>query len=183
SAAARPRPGPRPGTARRPPPPPGRRAARAGAKNPGGGGGTCSWAASSTPRPRALPGSVIDIPPRAAGRPAATHAPAAPRRHRRFHPVFHLRVMPAGPAAPSVPDVHITNDRTAQMTASPARYQIRAAGVLGEAWFILIHGLQAACDGTGTAISGVVPNQPALHWLLNRVRDLGLCLIAVQRAR
>ena len=29
-------------------------------------------------------------------------------------------------AAPSVPDVRITRDRTAQMTASPARYQIAA---------------------------------------------------------
>ena len=69
------------------------------------------------------------------------------------------------------------------MTASPARYQTRVEGVRGEDWSIVIHGLQAACDGTGTAISGLVPDQPALHWLPNRIRDLGLCLIAVQRAR
>ena len=69
------------------------------------------------------------------------------------------------------------------MTAPPARYEIRAEGVLGEDWSAWFDGLQAASDGTGTVISGVVPDQPALHWLLNRVRDLGLCLIAVQRAR
>src|SRR5215475_7659836 len=33
---------------------------------------------------------------------------------------------PHRPAAPSVPDVRITRDRTAQMTASPARYEIPA---------------------------------------------------------
>ena len=48
------------------------------------------------------------------------------------------------------------------------------------AWF---DRLQAAGDGTGTAISAVVPDQPALHGLLNRARDLGLGLISVQRAR
>ena len=69
------------------------------------------------------------------------------------------------------------------MTASPARYQIRVEGVPGEDWSILIHGLQAASDGTGAVIPAVVPDQPALHGLLNRVRDLGLCLISVHRAR
>src|SRR5499433_1926115 len=105
------------------------------------------------------------------------------RRHRRFHPLFYLRVAPAGPAAPSVPDVRITNDRTAPMPAAPARYEIRVEGVLGEdlsAWF---DRLRAACDGSGVGIPGVVPDQPALHGLLNRVRDLGLCLISVERAR
>src|SRR5262249_56164598 len=74
---------------------------------------------------------------------------------------------PAGPAAPSVPDVLITGDRTAQMTAPPARYEIRAEGVLGEDWSAGFDGLQAASDGTGTVISGVVPDQPALHGPLN----------------
>jgi hypothetical protein len=69
------------------------------------------------------------------------------------------------------------------MTASPARYEIRVEGVLGEDWSAWFDRLQAASDGTGTVISGVVPDQPALHGLLNRVRDLGLCLISVHRTR
>gem|GEM_PF-4661700 len=53
------------------------------------------------------------------------------------------------------------------MTAPPARYEIRAEGVLGEDWSAWFDGLQAASDGTGTVISGVVPDQPALHGPLN----------------
>src|SRR5262249_26553635 len=49
----------------------------------------------------------------------------------------------------------------------PARYEIRAEGVLGEDWSAWFDGLQAASDGTGTVISGVVPDQPALHGPLN----------------
>jgi len=69
------------------------------------------------------------------------------------------------------------------MTAPPARYEIRAEGVLGEDWSARFDRLQAASGGTGTVIPGVVPGQPAPHRLLNRVRGLGLCLISVQRAR
>ena len=49
------------------------------------------------------------------------------------------------------------------MTASPARYGTRVEGVPGEDWF---DRLQAAGHGTGTVISGVAPDQPALHGLL-----------------
>ena len=73
------------------------------------------------------------LPGQQAG-PAAAHAPVALRRHRIFHRLFHLQVTPAGPAAPSLPDVRITNDRTAPMTPSPARYPIRAGGEPGGGW-------------------------------------------------
>jgi hypothetical protein len=36
-------------------------------------------------------------------------------------------------------------------------------------------------DGSQTVISGLLPDQPALHGLLTRIRDLGLCLISVHR--
>ena len=64
-----------------------------------------------------------------------------------------------------------------------ARYEIRVDDVPGKDWSAWFDRLQAASDGTGTAISAVVPDQPALHGLLNRARDLGLGLISVQRAR
>lgn len=53
--------------------------------------------------------------------------------------------------------------------------------MLGEQWSAWFDGLQVASDGTGTVISGVVPDQPALQGLLNRVLDIGLCLVSVQR--
>jgi hypothetical protein len=67
------------------------------------------------------------------------------------------------------------------MATSPARYEIRVEGALGEDWSAWFDGLHVASEGTGTVISGVIPDQPALHGLLNRVRDLGLCLISVHR--
>jgi hypothetical protein len=46
------------------------------------------------------------------------------------------------------------------------------------AWF---DGLQVSDDGEETAISGLLTDQPALHGLLAKIRDLGLCLISVRR--
>jgi len=63
----------------------------------------------------------------------------------------------------------------------PARYEILVEGVLGEDWSAWFDELQVATVGTDTIISGVIADQPALHGLLNRIRDLGLCLISVRR--
>jgi hypothetical protein len=68
-----------------------------------------------------------------------------------------------------------------QMTTTPARYEIRVEGVFGEEWSAWFDGLQVASEGGETVISGVITDQPALHGLLNRVRDLGICLISVHR--
>ena len=65
--------------------------------------------------------------------------------------------------------------------AIPERYEIRVEGTLSEDWSAWFDGLDVAADGGNTVISGVLPDQPALHGLLNRVRDLGLCLISVRR--
>jgi hypothetical protein len=64
---------------------------------------------------------------------------------------------------------------------SPARYEIRIEGVLDRRWADWFEGLQVRCEGEQTAISGMVTDQPALHGLLAKVRDLGLCLISVRR--
>ena len=64
----------------------------------------------------------------------------------------------------------------------PAYYEIRVAGVLdGERWATWFNGLQVSGQGGETLISGLVADQPALHGLLTKVRDLGLCLISVRR--
>lgn len=63
----------------------------------------------------------------------------------------------------------------------PARYEIRVDGILDDRWADWFAGLQVRTDGTQTVIAGPVPDQPALHGLLAKVRDLGLTLIAVRR--
>lgn len=68
------------------------------------------------------------------------------------------------------------------MTAlGPAHYEIRVSGVLDSRWTAWFNGLQITGAGEETVISGLLIDQPALHGLLTRVRDLGLCLISVRR--
>ena len=69
------------------------------------------------------------------------------------------------------------------MSASgePARYEIRVAGVLDGRWAAWFDGLQISGRGEETVICGLLADQPALHGLLTKVRDLGLCLISVRR--
>jgi hypothetical protein len=63
----------------------------------------------------------------------------------------------------------------------PARYEIRVDGVLDDRWADWFGGLQVTSDGTQTVILGLLADQPALHGVLAKVRDLGLCLISVRR--
>jgi hypothetical protein len=65
---------------------------------------------------------------------------------------------------------------------SPARYEIRVEGVLDSCWAAWFDGLQLENDGRETVISGLLADQAALHGLLAKVRDLGLCLISVRRS-
>jgi hypothetical protein len=65
--------------------------------------------------------------------------------------------------------------------AGPARYEIRVDGVLDDQWSDWLGGLQLEITGGQTTITGVLPDQPALHGVLARIRDLGLCLVSVRR--
>ena len=62
-----------------------------------------------------------------------------------------------------------------------ARYEIRVDGVLDDRWADWFGGLHISRDGTQTVIAGLLPDQPALHGLLAKVRDLGLTLVLVRR--
>ena len=66
-------------------------------------------------------------------------------------------------------------------SGAPAQYEIRVAGVLDSRWAAWFNGLQLNGQGEETVISGLLVDQPALHGLLIRIRDLGLCLISVRR--
>jgi hypothetical protein len=63
----------------------------------------------------------------------------------------------------------------------PAWYEIRVAGVLDGRWAAWFDGLQMSGQREETVLCGLVADQAALHGLLTKVRDLGLCLISVRR--
>jgi hypothetical protein len=73
----------------------------------------------------------------------------------------------------------------AEDVASPsgvaARYEIRVKSVLDRRWAAWFDALQVIGEGEETVISGLLADQPALHGLLAKIRDLGLCLISVHR--
>ena len=63
----------------------------------------------------------------------------------------------------------------------PAQYEIRVEGVLGEHWAGWFEGLQVRSEAGATILSGSMADQPALHGVLVKIRDLGMCLISVRR--
>ena len=59
-------------------------------------------------------------------------------------------------------------------------YEIKIAGHLDPHWSERFGGLQLThLEGDGTLLSGLLPDQAALHGLLEIVRDLNLTLISV----
>jgi hypothetical protein len=66
-------------------------------------------------------------------------------------------------------------------TGGATRYEIRVEGVLDSRWEAWFDGLQVISEDEQTVISGPLADQSALHGLLAKVRDLGLCLISVRR--
>ena len=63
----------------------------------------------------------------------------------------------------------------------PAYYRIKVKEGLDARWTAWFDGLTVTAVEGETIISGIVVDQPALHSLLTRIRDLGLPLISVQR--
>jgi hypothetical protein len=63
----------------------------------------------------------------------------------------------------------------------PARYEVRVEGVLDGRWSDWFQGLRIQNQGGETILTGTLPDQPALHGILDKIRDLGLSVITVRR--
>ena len=67
--------------------------------------------------------------------------------------------------------------------SAPTHYTILLQGQLPSYRADWFEGMQVRCDAAGnTLLSGPVTDQSALFGLLERIRDLGLVLLAVQQA-
>ena len=61
-------------------------------------------------------------------------------------------------------------------------YQIKVKGILDSKWSDWFNGLAITPLPSGvTLLTGPVADQAALHGLLNKIRDIGLPLLAVNR--
>ena len=71
-----------------------------------------------------------------------------------------------------------------QKTTHPT-YEIRVEGEIPSRWSEWFEGLairqEAGANGPVTVLSGPLPDQPALHGLLAKIRDFNLTLISVTR--
>ncbi|MEJ2599525.1 MAG: hypothetical protein P8Z00_14405 [Anaerolineales bacterium] len=69
-----------------------------------------------------------------------------------------------------------TTDRSTQ-------YQICLEGILDERWLRWFEGLEVKASADDQTIIRGEFDQSALHGLFNRIRDLGVTIISVQRLR
>ncbi len=71
--------------------------------------------------------------------------------------------------------------------SSLSYYEIRVEGELGDMWANWFEGLsiRKEFDGEGgrhvTVLYGPIPDQPALHGVLSKIRDLNLTLISIKK--
>jgi hypothetical protein len=69
----------------------------------------------------------------------------------------------------------------------PSCYEIRLEGVIGEIWAAWFEGLSIReefdreLNQPVSILYGPIPDQPALHGLLARIRDLNLTLISIKK--
>jgi hypothetical protein len=85
------------------------------------------------------------------------------------------------PLLPSTDEANTAGRKDSNGCHQARPYEIRVAGVLDGRWAAWFDGLQISGQGEETVICGLLADQPALHGLLAKIRDLGLGLISVRR--
>ena len=61
-------------------------------------------------------------------------------------------------------------------------YEIRVDGFIGDSWSPWLGGMSIRRqEGGETLLTGPLPDEPALHGVLSKIRDLGLPLVEVRR--
>ena len=68
-----------------------------------------------------------------------------------------------------------------ESTSRSTYYQICLEGILDERWLRWFEGLEVKANADNQTIISGEFDQSALHGLFNRIRDLGVTLISVQR--
>jgi hypothetical protein len=63
----------------------------------------------------------------------------------------------------------------------PTAYQIKVQGTLDEGWVSWFSGMTLAFESDTTTLAGAVADQSALRGILNKLWDLNLVLISVNR--
>ena len=138
------------------------------------------WQSSRVPVDRA--GPLAWTPsldgPRLTGR--HLPSPDEPQAARRPQTTAHPAPRPAAAAA-AAGQAQATAEAEVSTSGDPAHYEIRVEGILDNRWAAWFGGLHIERDDTQTVISGSLADQPALHGLLTKIRDLGLCLICIPR--
>ena len=74
------------------------------------------------------------------------------------------------------------DETPARASLDAGRYEIRFTGHLDSRWADWFDGLNVSHEPGGvTVLSGLISDQAALYGILERVRDLGLPLLSVER--
>ncbi len=63
----------------------------------------------------------------------------------------------------------------------PSQYQISVEGRLDPKWSDWFDGFEITYTNGNTILTGMVPDQAALHGLLAKIRDLGLPILLVRQ--
>jgi hypothetical protein len=65
----------------------------------------------------------------------------------------------------------------------PSQYRIKVKGCLDQKWEDWFEGMAISHEGAYTSFKGEVADQSALHGLLDRIRDLNLKLVYLERLK